>query len=199
LIYQVTLLTKKLGNKAETIADEIKLDFLQRYFGTNKKIHEIALMAILNNELKLAKELNKKISLLGDAASEKIYIDLKPKIIEIIAKKKEKQKQKSQESQKNYQKKNKYSEQNNKKNNSAKYFLIFVILGFLVFIGSIIFSNSSSKVGGCISHPENCSDSHLCELATYTEGGLRFWSKKSASFKNHVIFAKSKNLNCLNK
>ena len=59
LIFQVTLLTKKLGNKSRIIANEIKLDFLSRYFGKNKKIHEIALKAILNGEIKLAKELNK--------------------------------------------------------------------------------------------------------------------------------------------
>lgn len=149
LIFQVTLLTKKLGNKSKIIAEEIKIDFLNRYFGKNKKIHEIALKAILNKEVKLARELNKKIKLLGDGASEKIYIDLKDRINRAVFERQEKEKAKKREEAKRKQKEKYKSGSNN--NNKHKEYSIpsgqkffgvvgLCLLGFSLLIISIALS-----------------------------------------------------------
>jgi len=218
LNYQITLLTKKLGNKAEIIADEIKHDFLKRYFGNSNKIHEIALQAILSNELTLAKELNKKISLLGDGASDKIYSDLKYKITEAISKKKYKKEAQEQEKwgKKQRQKaKTHYQWDSNKQpeNHSqslkikeipATLILIFIIIGILGIV-FLSFSDNSETIPilsekdrrtKCLYIPSECSDEMLCKLATRKSGIV--WADDSVYYKKHVDFAKYKDLKCTN-
>ena len=80
LLFQVVLLEKKMGGKAQQVASSLKKEFLERYFGTNNKIQELASKALINNEIEIAKEINKKITLLGDDAADKIYTILSQKL-----------------------------------------------------------------------------------------------------------------------
>jgi len=79
-LFQVVLIEKKLGGKADQVSKDLRNDFLKRYFGTNKRIQELASKALLNNEIEIAKEINKKITLLGDDAADNIFITISEKL-----------------------------------------------------------------------------------------------------------------------
>ena len=96
-MYQLILLEQKMGGKAKKVADELKNDFLQRYFGKNMKVQELAYKALVNNEIEIAKEINKKIALLGNDAALNVIQTMSKKLNEKLYAKKSQPKTKSKE------------------------------------------------------------------------------------------------------
>jgi hypothetical protein len=97
-MYQVMLIEQKMGVKARKVANELQNDFLQRYFGKNKKIQGLAYKALVNNEIDIAKEINKKIALLGDTAAQNIIHTISKKLNEKLHDKKSSSREESQTS-----------------------------------------------------------------------------------------------------
>ena len=89
-LFQAVLLEKQLGNKSEQVARNLRNDFLERYFGKNRSIQELAAKALMNNEIGIAKEINKKITLLGNDAANKILNSVSSKLNEKLNRKKTK-------------------------------------------------------------------------------------------------------------
>lgn len=72
--FQILCVETKSFDIADKIAKKIKKEWIVKYFGKNKDIQFIALKAIGENQVEIAKELNKAIKLLGDN-SQKIIIE----------------------------------------------------------------------------------------------------------------------------
>jgi len=184
-LFQVLLLDKQLGAKAEQAANNLRKDFLERYFGTNKKIQDLATQALKLKDIEVAKEINKKITLLGDDAAEKIYNSILARLDKNIYKSND-----NDIFDRNIKEKNTVSLKHNKE--YYKNILIFLILG----IGLIIFLLYQSKYtggGNCFGKATDCNDNQLCEYATVIEDKEVVWSTYK---KNHADTAKTRNLDC---
>lgn len=73
--YKILLIEKKNFNDRHEIAKRIENNFLQRYFGTNKKIIQFAKELIRKNRKDMAKELNIAIQLLGSDVEPNVIIN----------------------------------------------------------------------------------------------------------------------------
>lgn len=73
--YKTILLERKDFNQREEIARVLETNYLQKFFGTNKKIIDFAKMLILKGNKKVAKELNKAINLLGTKVDADVIIN----------------------------------------------------------------------------------------------------------------------------
>jgi len=73
--YKILLIEKKNFNDRFEIAKAIENNFLQRYFGTNKKIVQFAKELISKNRKDMARELNIAVQLLGSNIDPNIIID----------------------------------------------------------------------------------------------------------------------------
>jgi len=178
-LFQVVLLDKQLGAKADQAAENLRKNFLERYFGTDKKIQDLAIQALINKDIELAKEINKKITLLGDDAAEKIYNAILSKL------------DKKKYSTFVYPSFHQSRENNYKKSDYHKTLILFILIGLgLLFF----FSNSDySETGACYSKPTACTDSQICEYATEIVDSKVSWS---VSNKNYAETAKSRGLAC---
>ena len=63
--FQVTVLEEKLAANALDKAFEMENEFLERYFGTNSKIHDYVRDALLEGRRDVAQEVNRAIKVLG--------------------------------------------------------------------------------------------------------------------------------------
>ena len=79
LQYQFILIETKSSSKFKEIAKITRNDFLTRYFGEDKKLHNIVQNLLLNNQTKIALEINKAIKVLGTDASPNIIKKIKEK------------------------------------------------------------------------------------------------------------------------
>lgn len=73
--YKVLLIEKKNFNQRHEIAKVIENNFLEKYFGKNKKIIQFARELIRKNRKDMAKELNNAVQLLGSDIEPSIIID----------------------------------------------------------------------------------------------------------------------------
>ncbi len=73
--YKILLIEKKNFNDRFQIAKAIENNFLQRYFGTNKKIVQFAKELISKNRKDMAKELNIAVQLLGSNVDPSVIIN----------------------------------------------------------------------------------------------------------------------------
>ena len=76
--YRIAIILSQDYDKASSTKDKMLNDFLIRYFGNHKTLHEFALYLIKNKEKEAAMELNKAIGQFGNTVS---YWELKDKII----------------------------------------------------------------------------------------------------------------------
>ena len=82
LTYQIILLEHKAFSSAAKYALGIKEEFLKRYFGSNRKVHEFVELAIQQNRRDVALEVNKAVKILGSPSRQEVE-----KFINIIKKK----------------------------------------------------------------------------------------------------------------
>ncbi len=73
--YKILLIENKNFNERHEIAKAIENNFLQKYFGTSKKIIQFAKELIRKNRKDMAKELNIAVQLLGSDIEPNIIID----------------------------------------------------------------------------------------------------------------------------
>ena len=83
--YQIQLLVSKNADKAVIIAELIAKDFFEKYFGTNIQVHILVKELLINKKRHIAKEINKKITLLGTNSSQKIIQDIEVKYARELA------------------------------------------------------------------------------------------------------------------
>lgn len=77
--FQVLTVETKSFENADEISDKLKDEWLKKFFGHNTEIQNIALKAISKNQIKVAKEINKAVKILGDIDADKIKTVLKKK------------------------------------------------------------------------------------------------------------------------
>ena len=77
--FQVLCVETKSFDNADTISKRLKDDWLQKRFGKKKKLQELALKAILENQIIIAKEINKIFKILGDKDVDMIIEGLEKK------------------------------------------------------------------------------------------------------------------------
>jgi curved DNA-binding protein CbpA len=65
LSYQVTLVETKAAAEAEDLADALRHQFLERYFGSNPDVQELAVEALRRKRRDVALEINQAIKFLG--------------------------------------------------------------------------------------------------------------------------------------
>ena len=70
--YQVTLIQGQFFARAQQIKDDLISSFIKRKFGHSKEINELAIFLFENSEVKMAKELNQLIRVVGSDSSTKI-------------------------------------------------------------------------------------------------------------------------------
>ena len=73
LVFQSVLIEGKLSHKSADTAKVMEAQFLKTYFGPHKKLQNLAKEALMQNRQDLAKEINKKVVLLGGGSSDQIY------------------------------------------------------------------------------------------------------------------------------
>lgn len=73
VFYQLTLLTKKLGNKSKETFDVLSNAYLEEHFSSYKPLQEIAVEALLLGEEGFVDSIRKKVSLLGDDVAKDIF------------------------------------------------------------------------------------------------------------------------------
>lgn len=69
-LFQVRCVENKQFEKANKVAEKMKKEWFNKYFGTNTEIHKIVQKAIRNKQIIIAKEINKAIKVLGKDSSE---------------------------------------------------------------------------------------------------------------------------------
>lgn len=72
--FKVILIENKDFNNREKIAERIKKDYLQKYFGTNNQIHSFAERLFNLDRRDILKELNRAVNLLGSNIDPKVII-----------------------------------------------------------------------------------------------------------------------------
>ena len=77
--YQINLLTFKGAVNSVKTGTQLKKDYFQRHFGTNRELHNLVELLLLANKRHIAKEINRKVALLGSTSSERIIIDIEKK------------------------------------------------------------------------------------------------------------------------
>lgn len=77
--YQIQLIVFKNAEQAVNIAELIAKEFFEKYFGKNNKVHILVQELLVLNKRHIAKEINKKITLLGTNSSERILRDIEIK------------------------------------------------------------------------------------------------------------------------
>jgi len=79
LYFQIIILESKAGENQQEIADLVKAIFLERYFGTNSRLHKFVEQLLLKGHRSIAREINKAIKVLGTNASANIIGNIKKK------------------------------------------------------------------------------------------------------------------------
>ena len=64
---------------SEKLAEELEKSYFEKHFGKNKKLHALVKKLLLNKQRHIAKEINKKVALLGTEASERIISEIQTK------------------------------------------------------------------------------------------------------------------------
>lgn len=77
--YQINLLTFKGAVNSVKTGKQLKKDYFKGHFGTNRELHNLVELLLLTNKRHIAKEINRKVALLGSASSERIIIDIEKK------------------------------------------------------------------------------------------------------------------------
>ncbi|MBB43931.1 MAG: hypothetical protein CMM44_09240 [Rhodospirillaceae bacterium] len=72
LTYQIILLEHKAFASAAKYALGMKEGFLERYFGSNRKVHEFVELAIQQNRRDVALEVNKAVKIIGSPCSQEV-------------------------------------------------------------------------------------------------------------------------------
>ena len=70
--FQVLTVETKSFEYADEISGKLRDEWLKKFFGNNAEIQNIALRAISKKEIKIAKEINKAVKILGDVDPNKI-------------------------------------------------------------------------------------------------------------------------------
>jgi curved DNA-binding protein CbpA len=69
LMFQFIIITKKLAKDSKRISNNIRLEYLNRYFGKNHKIHRFVIQLLLANKHDAALEISSYIRLVGDISN----------------------------------------------------------------------------------------------------------------------------------
>ncbi len=77
--FQILIVETKSYESANDISSKLKSEWLKKFFGKNEEIQKIALKAIEKNQVKIAKEINKAIKILGNVDPNKIISVLEKK------------------------------------------------------------------------------------------------------------------------
>ena len=77
--FQILVIETKSFESANEISNRLKNEWLKKYFGKNEEIQNIAMIAIEKKQIKIAKEINKAIKILGDVDPYKIKSVLQKK------------------------------------------------------------------------------------------------------------------------
>ena len=72
--FKVTIILGKEFNKRIQISKALKENFIKKYFGTNKEIHEFAEAMFVSNRRNVLKKLNRAVNLLGSEVDPKVII-----------------------------------------------------------------------------------------------------------------------------
>lgn len=72
-IFMATMVENKLYDKALTLVNILKKNFLSSKFGNDEQVLELAEYAILNRQVEFAKSLNKALKILGEGSKNKIF------------------------------------------------------------------------------------------------------------------------------
>ena len=75
--FQIFILTTKSGDKLKSVASDMETAYLEKYFGENEDIKSIAKSSLIEKNREIAKNINKKVSLLGKKASHRILDAIK--------------------------------------------------------------------------------------------------------------------------
>jgi curved DNA-binding protein CbpA len=70
LAYQVTLIESKSAARASALRAGLRQQFLERYFGSNKAVHDFVVSALHANRRDVAAEVNRAIKVLGAPTAE---------------------------------------------------------------------------------------------------------------------------------
>jgi curved DNA-binding protein CbpA len=73
--FKVIVIEKKEFNNRQALAENLKLSYFEKYFGTNKKVHEFAEILYSYDRRDLLKKLNRAVNLLGSDVNPSIIID----------------------------------------------------------------------------------------------------------------------------
>lgn len=79
LEFQFVLIETKTSTNYEIIAEIIEKKFFEKYFGDDETLHKIVKNLLLNNQTKIALEINKAIKILGSVSSKDIIQKMKSK------------------------------------------------------------------------------------------------------------------------
>ena len=79
--FQINLIAFKGALNSAKTGKQLKNDYFQLHFGTNHELHRLVEVLLLANKRHIAKEINKKVALLGSASSERIIIDIEKKYV----------------------------------------------------------------------------------------------------------------------
>ena len=82
--FQVLCVETKSFDNADTISKRLKDDWLQKRFGKKKELQELALKAILRNDINVAKEINKIFKILCIGGSINILSGLEKEVPKLI-------------------------------------------------------------------------------------------------------------------
>lgn len=72
-LFMAMIVENKLYDKAEDVADYLKINFLSSKFGNDAEIQRLAEYAILNKEFNFAKDLNRALKILGEGSKHQIF------------------------------------------------------------------------------------------------------------------------------
>ena len=70
--FKIICVETKSFETAVSVAKKIENDFFHRYFGSSQRLHKLVKTSLLKGEFALAKEANKAIGILGDAAANRV-------------------------------------------------------------------------------------------------------------------------------
>jgi len=95
VFYQLTLLTKKLGNKSKETFDVLAKAYLEEHFSSYKPLQELAVTGVTEGELKFVDDIRRKVAVLGDSAAQQIFKKAELEFIQLKMSRQEKEKKRA--------------------------------------------------------------------------------------------------------
>ena len=77
--FQILILSSKSAEHSIKIGEDLKKEFLTKFFGTNRKLQVFVEKLLFSEKRHIASEINKKILILGSDASERVMADVMKK------------------------------------------------------------------------------------------------------------------------